>query len=188
MRPATERASAMSDSVPPSPLLWARSRIRHIFDRDDEQQRPEDQRQDADTPLRSYDSVAARLGRSTRGTRRAGWCRCRHDHADGAERQSPEASCRDPWHCWSCHGGHPAGRLKAADAAARIASGRVAEFGGIRREPNVASWLVLKWNFPHRKRKRRALSNLGRRLSLSNKGDIGDCRFYLAVFDHFTNG
>ena len=50
-RPSARVASAVSDSVPPSPLLSARSRMSTYLMRDDDDQRPQDQRQHAEHDL-----------------------------------------------------------------------------------------------------------------------------------------
>ena len=76
--PSARCASAISASVPPSPLLSARSRISTYFSGDDDDQRPDDQRQHAE-----HDRLARRIAGAGRGqhrlaeARRAGWCRCR---------------------------------------------------------------------------------------------------------------
>ena len=76
--PSARCASAISASVPPSPLLSARSRMSDVFQRDDEDQRPEDQRQDAEHGRRASRVAVRRPRRAPpRATRRAGWCRCR---------------------------------------------------------------------------------------------------------------
>ncbi len=77
--PAMAReASAISASVPPSPLLSARSRIKNVFGGDDQQQRPDDQRQNAEH-RRHAGRIAGTDGGQHRlaQARKAGWCRCR---------------------------------------------------------------------------------------------------------------
>ena len=74
--PVFARTSATSARMPPSPPLSARiTNSRYLID-DRDDQRPEDQRQDAEhVRRRDRDRVIA--GRSTRAARTAGSCRCR---------------------------------------------------------------------------------------------------------------
>ena len=90
--PSAPCASAISDSVPPSPLLSARSRIRHVFAGDDEDQRPQDQRQHAEHAFVRDDIgwSRRRLERDAKGIKRARADVAEHD-AHAAERERPEA-------------------------------------------------------------------------------------------------
>ena len=89
--PSARVASAVSESVPPSPLLSARSRIEHVFDGDHDDQRPQDQREHAehDVARDRADAARRRHGLAKR-IERAG-ADVAIDDADAAERQRPEA-------------------------------------------------------------------------------------------------
>ena len=91
-RPSARDASAVSDSVPPSPLLSARSRIRHVFDGDDDDQRPDDQRQHAEHDLAGDGRDRRSPPSPPRGTRRAGWCRYRRRRRRRCRASAPRSS------------------------------------------------------------------------------------------------
>ena len=89
-RPSARVASEVSDSVPPSPLLSARSSTSTYLMRDDDDQRPQDHRQHAEHRVaRDRTGLGRRHRRHAEGVERA----CADvaiDHADAAERQRPE--------------------------------------------------------------------------------------------------
>ena len=88
-------ASAISDRVPPSPLLSARSRNTTYLTVTMSDQRPEDQRTTPSTSAGVGCRRRAPWPPAPRGRRRAGWCRCRRR----PRRCEPSVSAPKPAWC-----------------------------------------------------------------------------------------
>ncbi len=93
--PMARCASAISASVPPSPLLSARSRMTTYFERDDDDQRPQDQRQHAEHRLAVRRAIGADRGdHRLAQARRAGSCRCRRRPRRCCRASAARSGCR----------------------------------------------------------------------------------------------
>ena len=145
-----------------APVVGAQQE-QHVLDHDDRDQRPDQQRQEAQH-LAGVDARRPRPGASPRGRHRAGWCRCRRR----PRRRSPRPAPRRR------HGGRAAGRPRprAGIRRGRLRPRRTAGEGTARPDLGAAPDAGRR---PHTMAGRRASARRGDRAGRRSGADAPPC-------------